>query len=286
VQWTCIPGTFTPEEIEILERRVQELTALLREPERPTSLPLPMCYGYLKEDPTDFALVYSLPAHADPLERPKSLYSLFPQNTESVKVPGQVRVLPDLAVRYRLARTLAEGLLVLHSIRWLHKAFNSGNILLFVGPSGLEVTKPMLSGFGLGRSASHEQQTIDLRGFKSKFALYQHPELRCETHRRYEARHDIYSLGMVLVEIAFWQNLHLFTKDGQDAEDFRQMIISLCHKSLGHRMGKRYCSVVLNCIDNDDCWTTAEANGDSSPASLDNFTWKVVKELGKCHCVI
>jgi hypothetical protein len=76
-----------------------------------------MCYSYLKEDFIDFALVYSFLAYADPLKRLKFLYSLFPQNIKSVKVPGQVRILLDLIIRYRFARILAEGLLILYSIR-------------------------------------------------------------------------------------------------------------------------------------------------------------------------
>ncbi|CRK43083.1 hypothetical protein BN1708_008942 [Verticillium longisporum] len=149
------------------------------------------------------------------------------------------------------------------------------------GPDGLNISHPVLVGFGLGRTSDKTSETIDVRQLGSHFDLYQHPELRANAHKRYKKRHDIYSLGLVLFEIGIWQSIFYFKKDNQDAQDFRRAIRNACDSHLAHFMGKAYQRAVLQCLDEDDMWKEAEGDDDDDFSETHEvFFWKVVRELG------
>ena len=265
---------------ELFERRVKELQHLLRRLQRPSASLLPVCAGYVRKGSTDYLLLYELPKFADPIEAPRTLYDLFPVNKNSIPKSGRLQFLPLLDHRIALAQALTNGILQLHSVCWLHKALHSDNILLFMTSTGLSLPQPLLSGFGLGRAADPSQQTIDLRGYRSQFDIYQHPDLRAESHKRYERRYDIYSLGLILFEIGMWQSLHYFLLDKKTPEDFRRRIVNFSMSHLGHLMGGIYQQVVLLCIDQDEMWKEAEGDGTDPSNILEIFSWKVARKIG------
>lgn len=268
--------------LEILNARISRLSYLLKDAARPSDLYLPMCEGYVRVTSSKFFILYRPPDEADPIKQPRTLLCLLPRHPNAPKRPHRIPILPSLEERYNLAKLLAEGLLRLHSISWLHKCFNSNNILFFHGPDGLMVSHPVLVGFGLGRTSDKSSETIDVRQVGSQFDLYQHPELRTDTHKRYEKRHDIYSLGLVLFEIGMWQSIYYFKQENQDAQEFRRTIRNACEGYLAHFMGKAYQRAVLQCIDEDEMWKEAEDEDEGDPPSNihEVFFWKVVRELG------
>ncbi|KAG7126287.1 hypothetical protein HYQ44_001327 [Verticillium longisporum] len=267
--------------LEILNARISRLSHLLRAAARPSNLYLPTCEGYVRASASKFFILYRPPEQADPFKQPRTLLCLLPRHINAPKRPPRMPILPSLEERYSLAKQLAEGLLRLHSISWLHKCFNSNNILFFHSPDGLSVSHPVLVGFGLGRTSDKTSETIDVRQIGSHFDLYQHPELRADAHKRYKKRHDIYSLGLVLFEIGIWQSIFYFKKDNQDAQDFRRTIRNACESHLAHFMGKAYQRAVLQCLDEDDMWKEAEGDDDDdSSETHEVFFWKVVRELG------
>ncbi|EXJ58610.1 hypothetical protein A1O7_06037 [Cladophialophora yegresii CBS 114405] len=79
---------------------------------------------------------------------------------------------PSLTQRIRLAHNLSESVMYLHSINWLHKGIRSENIIFFP-PSGQVADYD-----ALGQSTTRSKKTW-----------------------------DIYSQGVVLVEIAFWRSI-------------------------------------------------------------------------------
>ncbi|KAL9942634.1 hypothetical protein ACHAO5_007756 [Verticillium nonalfalfae] len=268
--------------LEILNTRIGRLSHLLRAAARPSNLYLPTCEGYVRASASKFFILYRPPEQADPFKQPRTLLCLLPRHPNAPKRPPRMPILPSLEERYSLAKQLAEGLLRLHSISWLHKCFNSNNILFFHSPDGLSISHPVLVGFGLGRTSDKTSETIDVRQLGSHFDLYQHPELRADAHKRYKKRHDIYSLGLVLFEIGIWQSIFYFKKDNQDAQDFRRTIRNACESHLAHFMGKAYQRAVLQCLDEDDMWKEAEGDDDDDDSSEihEVFFWKVVRELG------
>ncbi|KAG7129656.1 hypothetical protein HYQ44_001651 [Verticillium longisporum] len=267
--------------LEILNARIGRLSHLLRAAARPSNLHLPTCEGYVRASASKFFILYRPPEQADLFKQPRTLLCLLLRHPNAPKRPPKMPILPSLEERYSLAKQLAEGLLRLHSISWLHKCFNSNNVLFFHSPDGLNISHPVLVGFGLGRTSDKTSETIDVRQLGSHFDLYQHPELRANAHKRYKKRHDIYSLGLVLFEIGIWQSIFYFKKDNQDAQDFRRAIRNACDSHLAHFMGKAYQRAVLQCLDEDDMWKEAEGDDDDDFSETHEvFFWKVVRELG------
>ncbi|KAH7009273.1 uncharacterized protein B0I36DRAFT_356760 [Microdochium trichocladiopsis] len=144
-----------------------------------------------------------------------------------------LNALPTLEGRYRLAHAIADGLLSLLSVSWVHKSFCSWNILLFrsrIGHGAIDFAQPLIVGFGVARHEKPGEVTIDTRDLDSPLRLWQHPDLRGSTHVRFQPKHDIYSLGLVLFEIAMWQDLPSFDR----REDLQtiQYSVSLPYLSL------------------------------------------------------
>ena len=267
----------------VLEFRIQQLTQLLKGSARPTSLLLPTCEGCIKSSSTKYSILYRIPESADPMTRPRTLLSMLPPNKNAPKRPLQMTILPTLEERYQLANLLAEGMLKLHSISWLHKGFTSNSVVFFDHGDGFNVIHPLMLGFGLGRTSEKTAETIDLRHMGSEFKIYQHPDLRTDTHKRYEMRYDIYSFGLVLLEIGLWQSIYYFKEKNQDAQQFRRKVRNICETHLPHYMGKGYQRAVLRCIDDDDMWKEAQGNdGNDAITVHEVFCWKVIKELRNC----
>jgi hypothetical protein len=166
----------------------------------------------------------------------------------------------------------------------MHKTINSRNIALynarpaitattspksapFAGTgltSRLDFRAPQLLGFGLARRERPDERTIDLReGGRSPWRFWLHPKLRSEgLHRRFERHFDLYALGVVLFEIGMWQDAHYYSSGGSgaagnDADEFRRRLVSVCAREMAHRMGEAYKTAVLACLDGDEVWRAA-----------------------------
>ena len=273
-------GSLSDDKLRLLESRIQQLARLLKGNARPTSLLLPICEGYIKRHPSKCSILYKLPESADPMKRPRTLLSMLPPNKNAPKRPPQIMILPTLEDRYQLASVLAEGILKLHSISWLHKRINSNSIVFFDHGDGFTINQPLMIGFGVSRTSNQAAETVDLRHMGTEFDVYQHPDLRADAHRRYETRYDIYSLGLVLLEIGLWQSIYYLKEKDQDAQQFRRKVKNVCETHLSHLMGKAYQRAVLCCIDNDEIWKNAQGvDGDDSVTVQEIFCWRVVKEL-------
>jgi hypothetical protein len=286
LEWTRFSDNLNADELDLLKTRIDELCALLADTARPSSMLLPISVGYMSEGRTAFAIAYQLPSFADPYRDELSLYSILRTNKRSIAQEKRKVLLPALEQRYQLAAILADGLLSLLSTGWIHKGLNSSNIILFHekdSPFPVDLSHPLMTGFGVSRPEEPGERTIDVRSLDSPFVLWQHPELRQSPHRRAERRHDIFALGMVLFEIGMWQDLHHYAKEKDTAFDFRQRIVNTSQSRLGHYMGDRYKAVVLLCIDQDDAWTETSTGRDEEYVSLlERFSWDVVRELEIC----
>ncbi|RMZ78929.1 hypothetical protein DV737_g3716, partial [Chaetothyriales sp. CBS 132003] len=105
--------------------------------------------------------------------------------------------------RITLATSLAESLMYLHSVDWLHKGIQSDNILFFPSSSSSPLPPtPVLSGFDFSRPTSSDETTIKSQS-RAQDDFYRHPSLLAGG--RSTKQHDIYALGIVLVEIALWK---------------------------------------------------------------------------------
>ncbi|KUJ24440.1 uncharacterized protein LY89DRAFT_776560 [Mollisia scopiformis] len=182
---------------------------------------------------------------------------------------GTVKALP-LEVRFQLASTICDAILHLHSIGWFHKAIKSENIIILRNLHNTlreasshkfyDFDNPYVIGFDCSRPSQTESRlTVD---FSVKNNIYRHPE-RWGTPKPFERKHDIYALGILLLEIGCWRPLP--SMDGsrkgfesvKKPERLRDTLLEIVRTKLAHSAGSKYCEAVAFCLEERE-WTTEE----------------------------
>ncbi|KAL3251973.1 hypothetical protein ABHI18_010354 [Aspergillus niger] len=172
------------------------------------------------------------------------------------------------------------GLTTLHSL--INQNIWSRGILLFeqsqdnvVEPlSRLSLTTPatfnkggqrqprLLAFLGDWGYARPVEGATDMRSdFEIEPNLYRHPDRQGVPTRQFSRLHDMYALGVVLLEVGLWKTVsRLFEtriKEGQrtrklpKARDVRAALISLAQRDLPKEMGSAYASAVVTCLSGD-----------------------------------
>lgn len=255
-------------------RRFEALVSLLRESEVTAQFRAPKCLGYYQQRATAaeirYGLLFEIPSsvHADSI--PLSLRDL---------IADKGRPAPSLSLRVRLMRTLVECVEKLHAVDWLHKGLRSDNIIFFHG--GLDNNKvdlnlPYLTGFDYSRPVGSVSMS-EGPGISLADDLYRHPNVQGfsadgNAGRGFRKRHDIYSLGLILTEIAYWKPLEsiLGVSSPQDlkAKDVlsvREVLLSQSHtESLQSRVGDTIAQVSRTCLEGMATSGQAEKEGDDT----------------------
>jgi hypothetical protein len=267
---------------------------------KPPLLKTLICLGFFQDHSMKrFGFMFELPSNANVARGPIT----FDQYIHGVVKFDYIKVpLPTFAERIELAKSLAYSVAELHTAGILHKNLHSGNILLF--PSRFENVisplTPFISGFEASRPDQNEQLSISpLRG---EFEIYTHPNLRdssIEVQGRpdFERRYDIYSLGMILLEIGVWKSLKSLYRPSLSPRQNATWLAKVAQENLPHQMGLKYYQVVLDCIDCDSARLssiserttlssqTQNTNEDErGGVSLKIFIQRVISKLEKCHC--
>ena len=225
--------------------------------------------GLVFERPQDAGLHASLP--------PVSLRELF-----DAHAAGRPKVKPSLTDRIALAHAVASCLLHLHAVNWLHKGLRSANIVFFRrtpapgadngGPNTItttpddapvDLTRPYLSGFDFSRPARPDEMTDVPGGDDAAHDLYRHPGAQSgpahagRGRARFRKSFDVYSLGVVLVEIAHWRpveavlGLNLAAARARPGIALRvrlQLLAADVAAALGAAMGRVFEEAARRCI--------------------------------------
>jgi len=154
---------------------------------------------------------------------------------------------PTLGQRFQIAKTLATSVFQLHSVGWLHKSIRSENILFF-GPPDQMYSQQYLVGFEFSRdendTSTTEQDDVLERN------IYRHPDRQGPPDTRFSVLHDIYSLGVVLLEIGLWRPVIGFEAfEGMDPDAIKDRLREHSRARLPHYMGGKYTRAVLECLD-------------------------------------
>jgi serine/threonine protein kinase len=250
------------------ERDSRIKTLMLATP-KPGKLLLPTCYGMV-EDPFTrrFGLVLAPPTHIrsnlpqilpagaiSQKRMPVSLKELLDR-----KHPSCPHML-DLGIRFALAKRLVDAVHMMHCVGWVHKNIRANSILFFPaknkpssGPPGpasgfpqpLGYDEPLFVGFGNARvddivndpgimygvNDRRVVTTTTKRPYDMNLDYYQHPDKRRNPIIRYSRAHDVYSLGVLLLEVGLWKSLDSILEVGDDEfertkKDFQGLTMKL-----------------------------------------------------------
>ncbi|KAJ3547506.1 hypothetical protein NM208_g1486 [Fusarium decemcellulare] len=229
-------------------------------------------------------LGYRMTPHVEfVFEMPQNLHN--PQTLQTLIVADQGVLRHPLDFRLRLARRLAEAVLRVHAAGLVHKNIRTETVVVLqpVQPPQDEATRNAV-GFGevyltnwrLLRDAMGP--SILSGGTHWTEDIYRHPKRQgLQIEDKYNMGHDIYSLGVCLLEIGLWDPLvHMQTADGQprvsnlfreaakvdlspNPEDelkiklkkpteVKEILLQLAHDYLPSRMGLGYHRLTVSCL--------------------------------------
>jgi serine/threonine protein kinase len=224
------------------ETQAQRLAAILRYA-KPSLMHILPCTGlYHDLQNHRFALLYGLPAGVDP----SNVLFLDKLITKERRY--------SLSKRLEIARSIAAAVFVTHSVQWVHRAVQSRRILIFAR-DGIASGEAYLSGFELARDQHAISSGTEFGSWEDR--LYRHPDRQAEQDNpSYVPAYDIYSLGVVLLEIARWKTCASeVDKKGERVfeqitlgKDFRGTLIKKFLPGLAHHVGETYSDVVRDCL--------------------------------------
>ncbi|KAK4170890.1 prion-inhibition and propagation-domain-containing protein [Triangularia setosa] len=205
VEWKAM-GSFKSDSLQDKESalRTVALAEMLHLP-KPGSLPT--CVGYFDDrhfnDTERYGWIFKMPEGSDYDTRVVSLYSLL----------GSKAHRPSLSQRITLAEKLCSTVLNIHAVNWLHKGIFSENVVFCFNdnpPEGgvkYDPSSPILSGFEFSRPDGTHTTARDT---DIVWDVYRWPGIQRQrpTERNSRKTYDLYSLGLVLLEVAHWEKLH------------------------------------------------------------------------------
>lgn len=180
----------------------------------------------------------------------------------------------SLEERFKIAWETCSAVLCIHSWGWLHKSIRSENVLIVTTSNALGFSS-YLRGFEQARHT--EDSSRFLADHELEQDLYRHPDRHGNFSPKFEKKHDLYALGVVLLEIGtLWtvkaileswitryrdQNLH------PEPQDIAKEIRRHAATHLPLFMGSRYAELVRRCLESDFETLNPSAN-DLSEVSL------------------
>jgi hypothetical protein len=302
VEWKIVESSLTGQEKELLDTTTNSLAFFLNKNNRSKGLRSLKCIGVTRDvnfsaESIRYGLVYKLPDASSGNKTPSSLFNVLGDDERE----------PDLGTKFSIAQTLVQSLHELHLTNWLHKAINSESILFIqqrAAPrSNWEIlpSSVYLAGYEFSRPGRLRDPTQPAGDVVR--SVYAHPAYRGGNFR-YRRLFDMYSLGVVLLEIGLWQRVVDSVRPGQTADDIRDFLIESC-KDLGPTMGRVYMNAVLSCLQGDfpvegleqdeeveRNWAQMETDEIVALEVLDeqrnadlteSFYWKVVQPLRKLY---
>lgn len=231
--------------------------------------------GYLrdKEEPCyNFCFDYPADAADTP---PQSLHELI-----KTQRSGQKATLAD---RFRIAQALAQSIGAFHSDGWVHKSIRSHAVKFFFSnenPQKVQLRLPYLTEFEFSRPetgfTSRAEGDPDLER-----SVYRHPHRDGPPTTDFNKAHDIYSLGVVLLEIGMWRTAadiyrQIFEelqerRPGQQpsSESVKRGMRKYAKLYLSFAMGEPYSQVVDACLSDEF----------HKKLGMDDFAWTFEKHV-------
>lgn len=250
-----------------------------------------------------FDLFFRIP---DGLEIPQSLRQVF------LLYPGGSDSALSITRRVRIAQQLAKSISYVHTFNFVHKSISPESILLL---EDLESSHSATFLVGFDRFRSADGATIRQGDSAWYQNIYRHPSRQGENPEdTYRMQHDIYSLGVCLLEIGLWQSFVEYPADtpspGGPIREFASRLMprggrnnspavmgfqakkymeDLAKEKLPQAMGERYTRVVQSCLtcldeDNEDFGGDAAQQAAADPDGIHlgvRFYEKILERLNE-----
>ena len=280
--------------------RFESLVLALQSPERDDDDLYTGCFRILgwfaDAQHTRFCFIYEVP-QPNPMNQnprfnvapPMTLLSFLQHsgNTDSENTPC-------LEDRFRLALNLVTNLLHTHAKGVTHRCINSNNVIFVENSLRTQDSKPWKDGMirkpylvswdqGSEDAVSPEAEMLVPR-------LYRPPNSKVGLRSSFKSAYDVYSLGLVLLEIGLWLPLHKLWKTKYTPSIFgRKLKTTYAHKLAG-KCGTAYMQVVDYCLNAADMEAAAPSSQRFSQdfqqsKKQEEFYWKALKPLERC-CLI
>lgn len=243
--------------LPVTRAAVEDLARLLQSSAEVPTLGFLACVGVIegseeKGKDSNFEFAFGVPRE---LMQPQSLRCLL---IEKAPTP-----LP-LDDRFRLAKTLIRSVLSLHTYRWVHKNIRPETIILFENQNS-DLVGPFLIGFETFRPIDSESYFMGDAVWERN--LYRHPRRQgLYPEEEYKLQHDVYSLGVCLLEFGLWRSFVSYHPDPRPASilnitnilgmkepkkkafEIKKVILDIARSQLAGAMGNRYTEIVIACL--------------------------------------
>ncbi|KAK4031948.1 hypothetical protein C8A01DRAFT_51135 [Parachaetomium inaequale] len=292
VEWRYYAKSISAQDRSYLDARVHGLSMQLCQLSAVSDVGFLSCLGYVHDEKNSrYGSLFAYPRDCDASFRPMSLQ-------ERLRRDHEKHVRCELKKRFDLAHSLILAVYRLLSVNWLHRNLSSESLLLFndgrsrAADGGSGACCLFVCGFARSRRDAQlelsekgptEPSSADRSG---DHRLYWHPDrvalfdaaadnrggsagtppynLLPSSYRR---EFDVYSLGIILLEIGFWCPIRRVSRDSrsQTPAAFASELRTRYVPELEGRMGKVYAHIVAYCLAEGSVKdVSVVSNGDSS----------------------
>ncbi|GKZ35911.1 hypothetical protein AbraIFM66950_006746, partial [Aspergillus brasiliensis] len=289
IEWKTIPSQGKNAFAPIFEERIKDVAYLLRSDRKPAQFRTLDCLALVRElkpdGTTKYGLVYE---RKHPVSF--SLRDILAQKQRQI----------PLGDRFLAAQSMAIALLYLQLASWVHKGIRSDNVLYFAPtPEFVNFNEPFLIGFDMSRPNKENEMTEVPRG-ELRFNLYRHPRVQgvpidaanaaaehsqnpAASRERFSVLHDMYSFGIILLELAECRCIEDLCREGKpdcfegrfSPERMRRWLIEEKVPTLSSLMGQRYREATMICLTGE--LDLSQRNFESA------FYLEVVRRLQQCQ---
>ncbi|KAJ6035937.1 hypothetical protein N7540_000216 [Penicillium herquei] len=238
------------------------------------------------------------PSPNNPIYSHFQIFFQIPHGIEALKSLREMLLRPDehmsLSWKMLMARELGKAVNYVHTFAFVHKNIRPESVLCFEDPRGAH-SHAFLVGFDAFRAA--EAGTVMGGDMTWARNVYRHPNRQgLDPSEKYTMQHDIYSLGVCLLEIGLWASFVEYTNESEfpgppqakfgkffyEFENWRKgkgggalipvvvfqlkdYLVQLAQTRLSPRMGDKYAQIVVSCLmclddDNEDFGSGVESD--------------------------
>jgi hypothetical protein len=201
------------------------------------------------------------------LSKPTTLRQLLLKGTEA-------SLACSLNSRFKLGLNLAKAVLLFHSTQFVHKSIRPETVLVFDSDDG-KFGNSFLLGFGKFRL---ENAKTYMRGDDTwSTNIYRHPRRQgLHPEEEYTMQHDIYALGVNLLEIGLWESFTIRKSESDSSSNtdrefrpalflaieellklkdtrakafaIKKRLVEITKQQLPFKTGEKYANIVLDCL--------------------------------------